>query len=291
MCLTTHSDAPFPPFYPSCSSNISLPFHSCVYSLLPFQFCLFVALFSPKPLHTMLILPLSSQCSLPPLPNHYLQIRAASSPTCHLKERVEICQRVKETRYPNPKRVDGCLAGQQGQYLDKMPIPLPHRCWEEGGYLDSYLGVVPGPISRHQLISLKLVGHLINLKLPPHTLWQLAGRSIFCLTCQITYRKRLDFVANDASYPGKFLLAVGISVLQTTIKKSLLMENAAPGSKQKTLNTHIETLKEIRFSPPTVSKKLVLKKKNPKAEVSFFFFFPGRTELRGRKMMCYAPFL
>lgn len=50
------------------------------------------------------------------------------------------------------------------------------------------------------------------------------------------------------------------------------MENAAPGSKQKTLNTHIETLKEIRFSPPTVSKKLVLKKKNPKAEVSFFFF-------------------
>lgn len=74
-------------------------------------------------------------------------------------------------------------------YLEKMSIPLSRSCWEKGGYSDSYLNAIPGPTSRHPLISLKLVGHLINLKLPSQTLWQLAGRSVFCLTWQTTYEK------------------------------------------------------------------------------------------------------
>lgn len=74
--------------------------------------------------------------------------------------------------------------------------------------MDLYLDAVPGSISRHPLISLKLLGHLINLKLLSQTLWQLAGRSVFRLTCQITYEKRLDFIARDAAYPGKFQLAI-----------------------------------------------------------------------------------
>lgn len=134
--------------------------------------------FTPCPLH----------CSLPRLPMHHLSIRATASQRCHLTYRMEMCQRVKKTHYPNPTGVDGCPTAR-GQYLDKMSIPLSHCCWEKGGYLDAYLDTVPGPISRHPLISLKLVGQLINSKLPSQTLWQLAGKSIFCLTCQITYEK------------------------------------------------------------------------------------------------------
>lgn len=59
-----------------------------------------------------------------------------------------MCQGVKKTHYPNPKGVDGCSTARR-QYLDKMSIHLSRRCWEKGGYLDSYLDTVPGPISRH----------------------------------------------------------------------------------------------------------------------------------------------
>lgn len=128
------------------------------------------------------LFPPSTASSPPPGPRYILpkalsQRKDGDVPESKRKHTTEI-----------PKELLG-VPPHREPYLDKMSIPLSRSCWEKGGYSDSYLDAIPGPISRHPLISLKLVGHLINLKLPSQTLWQLAGRSVFCLTCQTTYEK------------------------------------------------------------------------------------------------------
>lgn len=96
---------------------------------------------------------------------------------------------VPESKENTPPKSQQSSPTAQGQFPDNLSIPLSCCCQEKAGYLDLYLDTVPGSSSRHPLIGLKLVGHLINLKLPSQTLWQLAGRSIFCLTCQISNEK------------------------------------------------------------------------------------------------------
>ena len=155
--LTAHLDASFSLFC-FCPSIVSLPFHSSVHLLLPSHFAYFGCYFGQP----------SCCLSLPahqPFLTHTPLQREAGDTLWGKKTP------------PQSQRGDGHPAAHR-QYRDKMAIPLPHCCWEEGGYLDPYLGIVPGPISRHLLISQKLAGHVINLKVPPHALRQLAERSI-----------------------------------------------------------------------------------------------------------------
>lgn len=109
-----------------------------------------------------------------------------------------------------PKSQSRCPTARR-QYLDKMSIHLSRRCWEKGGYLDSYLNTVPGPISRHPSAYQPEASRTSNKfeTAIPNPL-ALGRKKYFLSHLPNSLRKRLDFVAKDAAYPGKFQLAIGI---------------------------------------------------------------------------------